>query len=162
MKNILRAACLAVPALLACTACAGQRLADDKVPQPVKNIFAKQHPKATAVKWEFENGKDYEAEFKDTGKQCSSTYDAKGYWIETETGIPISDLPEAVMKSIKTAHPEARVKEAERVEVPEGAPFYEVELVQGKEETELRYDAKGTLLRTEAEKEKSEDEEDND
>lgn len=162
MKNILSAALLAVPALLACTACTGQRLADDKVPQPVRNIFAKQHPKATAIKWELEDGKDYEAEFKDDGKERSSTYDAKGYWIETETSIAPSDLPDAVMKAIKSAHPEARLKEAELVEVPEGGPFYEVEVSQGKEETELRYDAKGNLLRTESEKEKSEDEEDND
>lgn len=162
MKNFLSAALLVVPALLACSACAGQRLADDKVPQQIKSIFAKQHPKATAVKWELEDGKEYEAEFKDGGKERSSTYDAKGYWIETETGIATSDLPEPVTKAIKTAHPEARVKEAELVEIPEGGPLYEVEISQGKEDSELRYDAKGTLLRTEADKEKSEDEEDND
>ena len=81
-------------------------------------------------------------------------------WVSTNT--PGTFAPEPVTKAIKTAHPEARVKEAELVEIPEGGPLYEVEISQGKEDSELRYDAKGTLLRTEADKEKSEDEEDND
>jgi uncharacterized membrane protein YkoI len=76
-----------------------QKLTEAKVPAVVKASFAKQFPKATDVKWEKE-GLTYEVACKMDGKEMTVGLDAKGALIETEAGIPTTELPAAVAKAV--------------------------------------------------------------
>ena len=88
-----------------------------KVPEAVKNAFAKMFPGATNVKWGKENAKEYEAEFKLNKQAVSANFGLDGSWVETETVIPVTDLPAAVTTAINTKYPGATTLHmAEKIE----------------------------------------------
>jgi hypothetical protein len=104
-----------------------------KVPAVVSAAFTKQFPAANKVKWGKENAKEYEAEFELNGKKISANYDMQGNWKETETEIPVSDLPGAVAKSIQAKYPGAVISGADKTEQPSGKIIYEANIkIKGK------------------------------
>jgi Putative beta-lactamase-inhibitor-like, PepSY-like len=104
-----------------------------KVPLPVKNAFSTKFPSATNVKWGKENAKEYEAEFKLNNNAISANFKLDGSWVETESVIPVSDLPAVVSAAIKTKYPGAPITLAEKTEQPGNKILYEVTIkVNGK------------------------------
>ncbi|KAH0533534.1 hypothetical protein FGG08_007684 [Glutinoglossum americanum] len=93
-------------------------------PAAVTNSFKAKFPGATATKWGKENAKEWEAEFKMNNNAVSANCGLDGSWVETETVIPIADLPAAVVSAIKAKYPTAVITLAERVEKP-GQVYYE-------------------------------------
>ena len=75
---------------IALSAC-GQKLKESQVPAAVKTAFQKQYPSITAS-WDKEDA-NYEANFKQNGKAMSAVIDKNGTIVETETDIPVTDLP---------------------------------------------------------------------
>jgi len=96
-----------------------------KIPDAVKNAFANKFSNVTNVKWGKENPKEYEAEFKFNNTSISANFDLDGNWIETETVIPVSDLPAAVSTSIAKKYSGAIIIMAEKLEMPGGKILYE-------------------------------------
>ena len=151
---------LTILALIACSSAASaseeSKLTSKQVPQPVHEAFQKAYPAAKGVKYEEESADGkiaYEVKFKDNRKELEVLYSADGALIETEEEIKISELPDAVVKSIKKAHPHAKLKEAEKILNPDGTVRgYEVEIKDGKKWLELELDASGVILKTESEK----------
>ena len=139
----------------------GQDLAEADVPAAVKSAFTTKFPKAQGAKWEMEDKKDYEAEFKEDGTKRSATFDAEGKWKATETGMKVELLPEAVRKVLASDYASAKTEEAETVETPEGT-FYEVELKKGEQTIEVLFSADGKVIssKMEEEDEKGEDKDD--
>src|SRR5689334_9737088 len=89
--------------MLLCTAasfCYAQKVKPADVPTPVKDAFAKLFPSVKNVAWSKENDSEFEAEFKNGGKELSANFDQTGKWIETETEIKKSELPAAVQATI--------------------------------------------------------------
>jgi hypothetical protein len=144
---------LTVFAGFAITSCA-----QDVAPKVVSDAFTAKFPKAKSVKWEKENDKEWEAEFKLDGKEFSANFLNNGEWIETEHEIKKSELPEAVTASIKANFADHKIDEAEKSEKKEGT-FYEVILEKGDHEMEVVFDATGKVI---SKKEHSEDDEDED
>lgn len=138
------------------SACA-QKIKEIEVPQPVKTAFTTKFPQATAVKWELEDGKEYEAEFKENGKERSATFSLTGQWMETETEIKPAELPAAVTQAIATSFAGSKVEEAETVETPDRGTFYEVELKQGERTVEVQFGTDGTVLKQAVEEEEDKD-----
>lgn len=138
------------------SACA-QKIKEIEVPQPVKTAFTTKFPQATAVKWELEDGKEYEAEFKENGKERSATFSLTGQWMETETEIKTAELPAAVTQAIATSFAGSKVEEAETVETPDRGTFYEVELEKGEQPLEVQFAADGTVLKQDVEEEDKDD-----
>ncbi len=138
------------------SACA-QKIKEIEVPQPVKTAFTTKFPQATAVKWELEDGKEYEAEFKENGKERSATFSLTGQWMETETEIKTAELPAAVTQAIATSFAGSKVEEAETVETPDRGTFYEVELEKGEQTLEVQFAADGTVLKQDVEEEDKDD-----
>jgi hypothetical protein len=104
-----------------------------KVPAAVKTAFNAKFPNATNVKWGKENAKEFEAEFKLNNKAISANFGMDGSWVETESGIPVSDLPAAVSAAIKAKYPGAPFTGAEKTEQPGNKVIYEVTIkVNGK------------------------------
>ncbi|NLR82426.1 PepSY-like domain-containing protein [Chitinophaga eiseniae] len=136
MKHYLMFGCL----LLSMPAFA-QKISESKVPAAVKAAFSSKFPAATGVKWEMEQ-KNYEAGFKENHQHISAVFDTKGTWMETETPIPATDLPEAARKYIARHYKGIRMKETARIEKADGTVNYEAE-ISGKD---IIFDSKGTLL----------------
>ena len=132
-----------------------KELPKKEVPQAVREAFQKAYPGAKGAKYskESEDGKTlYEVEFKEKGKEIEAVYKADGSLYETEEEIDIRDLPEQIVQAIKKAHPEAVLKEAEKITGSDGKPRgYEVEVKVGKKELELELTADGNIVKTEEE-----------
>ena len=136
----------------------GQKLKDSDVPGAVKASFAKNFPKAKEVKWSKEGTSEFEAEFEIAEVEQSANFDQTGKWLETETEIKKSELPQAVQAAIAKEFAGFTVDEPERVESPGNAVLYEVELKKGKVRYEAQFSADGKVVRKEEKKkEKKED-----
>lgn len=118
-----------------------------KVSDAAKKAFAEKFPNATDVKWGKENAKEYEAEFKLNGQPVSANFKLDGSWVETESSIPVPDLPAAVSNAIKTKYPGAPVLKAEKTEKSGGKTIYEtiIKIHGKKKEIELNPD--GTFVK---------------
>lgn len=122
------------------------------VPQKVKEEFGKKFPNAQKVKWDKENDTEWEAEFKMNGKEYSANFTNDGTWKETEQEIKVSELPDAVKKTLEKEFAGYKIEEAEISETPQGT-FYEVEVEKGKQEFEVLLSKDGKVLKKEEEKE---------
>lgn len=113
-------------------------------PVAVKNAFTQHFPGITVKKWDKEDGK-YEANFTKDGKTMSALFDANGTLEETETDIPISQLPAAVVAYVQSNYKGATIKEAALI-VRGTAKLYEAE-VKGKD---LLFNEQGTFVKEES------------
>lgn len=127
----------------------------DKVPQVVKNAFAKKFPTAKKVEWEKENETEWEAEFKMNNVEYSANFLANGTWQETEHEMKTNDVTQNILSSLKSNFPGYEIEEAEISETTEGI-FYELEIEKGKDELEVMIDSKGQVLKQQSEKKSEE------
>ena len=132
--------------LYACTA-AGIYAQKVTVPVVVTNAFNTKFPGAKEVKWEKENSKELEANFKLDNTNVSANFGLDGSWKETETTINASDLPAAVTNVVNTKYPGAVIFLAEKIEKPDSKVLYEVNIkVKGKKK-ELEMDGEGNFVK---------------
>ncbi|MCC7401024.1 MAG: PepSY-like domain-containing protein [Chitinophagaceae bacterium] len=118
-----------------------------KVTEAAKKAFAEKFPNATDVKWGKENAKEYEAEFKLNGQPVSANFKLDGSWVETESSIPVSDLPVAVSNALKTKYPGLPILKAEKTEKPGGKIIYEAVIkIHGKKK-EIELNPDGTFVK---------------
>lgn len=96
-----------------------------EVPQEVRDAFARLFPEA-APAWEMEA--QYEAEFEQDGKEVEVNFAADGTLLQIEYEIDVDSLPAAVVHVVRQDFPQAEIKEAERVELPDGRTLYELDL----------------------------------
>ena len=107
-----------------------------KVPAVVTTAFHTRFPHAEAVKWGKENAKEYEAEFKENNRSISANFGLDGNWVETETVIPVADLPAAVSAAITKKYTGAIITMAEKTEMPGDKTLYEVAIkINGKKKS---------------------------
>ncbi|TAL45716.1 MAG: hypothetical protein EPN92_07145 [Chitinophagaceae bacterium] len=113
-----------------------------KVPVTVQTSFNTKFPGAANIKWEKENSKELEANFKMNNTDVSANFKLDGSWVETETTIPASELPAAVTNSVNTKYPGVVFSRTEKIEKPGAKILYEVNVkVNGKKkELELNPD----------------------
>ncbi|GAB4127110.1 MAG: PepSY-like domain-containing protein [Ignavibacteriales bacterium] len=138
---------------------------EKKVPKAVKDSFSKLYPKVTDVKWDKEGKAEYEAGFKENGKDVSVVFDEKGNLIETETAIQISELPKSVAPFVEKNYAGFKITEAAKIVNAKGEVTYEAEITKGKVKKDLLFDANGKPEKKDVNKEKEnekEDEEDKD
>lgn len=112
-----------------------------KVPAATKDAFMKAHPNVSG-KWEKEEG-SYEVTFKEGGKDMSCVIDKSGTIQETETVIPVSELPAAITASIAQQYKGVKVKEAATISKADGTTLYEAQ-INGKD---IFFDAAGKLIK---------------
>ena len=116
--------------------------AQKDIPQAAITSLKQKFPNAEKVCWDKEKNGDIEAEFKLNGKEMSVTYSAKGEWLETETGIILSDLPAPVIAAFRNEHGTAKIKELAKIESAKPI-VYEIEFKSGLKTKEVMYDAQG-------------------
>lgn len=141
MKQLLLLACGIF--VIATTGCS-QKI---NVPAAVTQAFNSKYPRAMDVKWGKESAKEYEAEFKLNGNNVSANFSADGAWVETETEMKVTGLPEAVIAAINKNYPGAVITTAEKLEEPGDKVLYETVIkVNGKKKT-LELNADGSLAK---------------
>ena len=119
-----------------------QKITTAKVPIAVKAAFTNAHP-GISGSWEME-GKNYEVNYKEGGKTVSSIIDKQGTILETETEIPLTELPQAAQNYLKQHYRAAKVKEVAKIVKSNGEVEYET-LINGKD---LMFDANGNYKKT--------------
>lgn len=148
---------LATLAFAVLTSALAVQAEEGTTPAAVKDAFAKAYPQAVDVEYETETkgGKTvHEVEFKHQGKDMEALFNTDGTLIRTEVEVGLDTLPEPVKKALATAHPKAKLKEAEMLMKPDGSMFgYEIELKDGKVETTVEVAGNGTILSTVSETE---------
>ena len=131
-----------------------QKLKESEVPKAVKDSFAKRFPNLKGVEWSKESETEFEAEFKNAGKEQSANFDQAGKWLVTETEIKKADLPQPVQASIAKEFAGFKVEEAEKVETANDGIQYEVALEKGESNYEVLLSEDGKMLKKEEKKEK--------
>jgi len=119
----------------------GQKLKESQVPAEVKAAFQKQYPSATAS-WDKEDA-NYEANFKQSGKAMSALIDKNGTIVETETDIPVTDLPKAAQDYMKKNYPGTKIEEAAKIVKANGDINYEAEV----HHKDVIFDANGKFIK---------------
>ena len=144
MKNLVRtlaAAMLLLPAAHA------QKVAAAKVPAAVSATFKQQFPAVKLVHWEKE-GADYEAGFVQGKAEMSAVITAAGVLKETETELPVAQLPAPVHQALATRYKTAKITEAAKiVTAATGAITYEAEISQGGRHRDVLFSADGTEVK---------------
>ena len=119
----------------------GQKLNESQVPAAVKTAFEKKYPSVKAS-WDKEYA-NYEANFKHDGKAMSAVIDKNGTIVETETDIPVTDLPKAVQDYIKKNYSGVKIEEAARIVKANGEVNYEAEVPH----KDVIFDANGKFIK---------------
>ena len=121
----------------------------DETPVAAKTAFATQFPKAQKVKWSVEKPGEYEAEFVMNGVESSAVFDARGKFIESETEIKGSELPQNVKSAIDKDFAGYKLDEIEKATDAKGAVSYEMEATKGNDKLEICFNSNGQLLKKE-------------
>jgi hypothetical protein len=104
-----------------------QKLKETDVPAHVRAKFSSLYPEVKDVKWEKENGQ-YEAEMGQDKSEISVLFDANGNLLQTETEMPVTDLPQGVRDYSSLNLKGKNIKEATRIVDAAGMVTYEAEI----------------------------------
>jgi uncharacterized membrane protein YkoI len=142
-----------VPALLALVIFPGfaqeKKIQKKDVPPAVLSAFTRAYPKAVikGTSTEKEEGKTcYEIESVEGTTTRDILYSADGTVVETEEGLALSDLPEAVAKSAAKEFPGAKITRAERSTHGDKVA-YELRIMTGKKAKEVVFDVNGAVVK---------------
>jgi hypothetical protein len=129
-----------------------------EIPAAVKSAFQVKYPKAEKIEWGVEKPGEFEAEFILNKIESSAVFDSKGQFIESETEIMESELPQPVKATIAKDFAGYKLREIAKSTDAKGGITYEMNASMGREKVEISFDANGKLLEKEAangEKEKN-------
>ena len=144
MRSLLSLACFIFSfATIGCS----QKITEKDLPVPVKTALNNKFPGATDIKWEKENKKELEANFKMYNADVSANFGLDGTWVETETTIPASELPAAVTNAVNTKYPGAVYGRTEKIEKPDGKILYEVNITVNNKKKELELNPDGVIIK---------------
>ena len=144
MRSLLAIACFILSfATIACS----QKITEKDIPAPVKTAFNNKFPGATDIKWEKENKKELEANFKMNNADVSANFGLDGTWVETETAIPSSELPAAVSNAVNIKYPGAVYGRTEKIEKPGGKILFEVNITVNSKKKELELNQDGSIAK---------------
>ena len=124
-----------------------------EVPAAVKSAFEVKYPKAEKVKWGLEKQGEYEAEFVLNGIESSANFDSKGQFIESETEIKESELPQAIKTALSKDYSGYKIGDVAKSTNSSGVVSYEMEASKGKDKFEISFDNNGKLLNKKTAKE---------
>lgn len=148
MKRSYRFLLLFGPVFLYCHFVEAQELKASKVPEAVRSQLKSRYPDVFVYEWEWKKKeKLYEAEFIINGITYEAYYTAEGEWVRTERGLTKSELPEAVLESLKrSSYADREIKDVEVHSTPKHERIYEVELKFKKQKIKLYWLPDGSRI----------------
>lgn len=120
-----------------------RKFKESQVPAAAKQAFEKNYPGIKGT-WGKEDN-NYEVSFKKDGKEMSVVIDESGTIVETETDIPVTDLPTTVQDYIKQHYQGMAIKEASTITKGNGEVNYEAEV----DDKDVIFDANGKFIEEE-------------
>ena len=129
-------------AIFILTGCSG-KFKESQVPAAAKQTFEKNYPGIKGT-WDKEDN-NYEVSFKKDSKEMSVVIDESGTIVETETDIPVTDLPTNVQEYIKQHYQGKAIKEASTITKGNGEVNYEAEV----DDKDVVFDANGKFIEEE-------------
>lgn len=137
-------------AALFCSALAFASCDDDHNYKPVSEVtqaLKAKYPNARRVEWESKAGYE-KAEFRNGSYETEAWFDRQGNWMMSETDIPYRALPQAVKTAVESG-PYAgwRVDDVDKIERPDAATIYIVEVERGDTDVDLYYTEDGILVK---------------
>jgi uncharacterized cupredoxin-like copper-binding protein len=130
-----------------------------EVPKDVTNAFSKLYPNVSTVKWDKEGKNEFEAAFKENGKETTVTFESNGKVVEIEMSITEKELPEGIESYIAKNYAGFKITESAKITDSKGVVTFEAEITKGKLKHDLMFDNSGKFLEK---KGKANDEEDED
>lgn len=142
--------------VLSMSAASAQKVKESEVPKAVLNSFQTHFKGAKADSWDKEKNGEYEVGFKMNKIVMSANFSADGKLMETEEEIATSALPKSAAEYVAKNYAGVKVEEAAKITDANGKISYEAEVEQGKETSDLIFDANGIFVKkvTETTKEK--------
>ncbi len=138
----MKKAILSLAVLMITLSASAQQVKESEVHLQVKTAFKRAHTNLKKIKWEKE-GENYEAEFESAGTEQSVLMNVAGTVLETETEIPLSELPLTAKEYVAKHYSGAKINEAARIVDAKGVVTYEAEL-KGKD---LIFNAQGAFIK---------------
>jgi hypothetical protein len=135
---------------------AQEKPAKAEIPSAVKSAFQVKYPKAEKVNWGIEKPGEFEAEFVLNSVESSAVFDSKGQFIESESEIKESELPQAVKATISKDFAGYKLGDIAKATDAKGVVTYEMIANKGKEKFDISFDSNGKLLSKEVAKEEEE------
>lgn len=120
-----------------------QKINENKIPDTVKSSFYSKFPSAENVKWGKETKTVYEAEFKLNDVNMSANFSEEGEWLETETEIQVTSLPQVVTDAVNRDYKDAKITGASKIERPDNKIIYEADIKYNHHKKEVLYDEQG-------------------
>jgi hypothetical protein len=120
------------------------------VPAVVLSAFEKAYPNAKIkeIEKKDENGTvSYGIEAKEGKVKLEAVYAVDGSVVEIKEVIKPDSLPEVIKNAVAAQYPNGKITEAEKV-IKGTAAEYEIDVIVGKEETELTVNESGAILST--------------
>ncbi len=117
-----------------------------QTPKAVKISFEQKYPNENDPDWREDKNGNYESHFKKDGIHYRADFSPKGYWIETEQSIKKKDLPQTILKILKSDYEDVKIVEIEKVDHFQKGVFYDVEIKKDGKKRDLEFSENGQLL----------------
>ncbi len=146
-KKILFSSLLATLVLSSFSAQAG-KIKLSEVPKAVIKAMKAEHPDAKNIKVDKELHFGivlYEVKYKTNGKHHETLFEAHGKHFGHEEAIEVSELPDAIIKTLKQTFTNLSIQDAEKIEHPDGRIEYEVDVKGDGEDWELAMSPAGKI-----------------
>jgi hypothetical protein len=119
----------------------------DKVPASVKQALQSRFPEVGKVEWKISRDKDFEAEFTLKSVEITVKFDLAGKWLETETQIPLIEVPKAAIDVLADKFKGYKIVETQSLRLASDSKMiYEIHLDNNKEVLKALLYADGTVL----------------
>ena len=121
-------------------------VAQDKIPDAVKESFKEKYPGENDPDWRVDKNGYFESHFKKEKKHYRADFDSSGKWIETERNIEKKDLPKPIKQVLKAKYEDVKIYEIEEVTHHSKGKFYDVELKIDGHKKDIEFTEDGKII----------------